>query len=67
MRMTQAAHDTLTEVAKAAPAVGVAVTSATGAIDWSTASYIAVCVYTVLQIILLLPKYRGWWASWRKP
>jgi hypothetical protein len=63
--MSQAAHDTLTEVAKAAPAVGVALTGATGAIDWSTISYITVCVYTVLQIVLLLPKYRGWWASWR--
>lgn len=65
--MSQAANDTLTEAAKAAPAVGVALTGATGAIDWSTISYIVVVVYTVLQIILLLPKYRGWLASWRKP
>jgi hypothetical protein len=65
--MSHAAHETLTEVAKAAPAVGVAITGATGAIDWSTVSYIVVCVYTVLQIILLLPKYRGWMASWRRP
>ncbi len=64
--MSQAAHDTLVEAAKAAPAVGVALTGATGAIDWSTVSYMIVSLYTVLQIVLLLPKYRGWLQSWRK-
>lgn len=63
--MSQAAHETLQEAAKAAPAVGVALTGATGAIDWSTVSYMIVSLYTLMQIILLLPKYKGAWRSWR--
>lgn len=63
--MSQAVHDTLTEAAKAAPAVGVAITGATGAVDWSTISYMIVSLYTLMQIILLLPKYKGAWRAWR--
>lgn len=64
--MSQAAHETLIEAAKAAPAVGVALTGATGAIDWSTVSYMIVSLYTLMQIVLLLPKYKGAWRDWRK-
>jgi len=61
--MSQAAQATVTEVLKAAPAVGVALTGVTGAVDWPTVSYILVSLYTLLQIILLIPKYRE---AWRK-
>jgi len=61
--MSQAAHSTVTEALKAAPALGVAITGVTGAIDWSTVSYILVSLYTLLQIGLLIPKYRD---AWRK-
>lgn len=55
--MSQAATDTLAEATKAAPAVAVAITGATGAIDWSNISYMLVALYTLLQIGLLIPRY----------
>lgn len=59
--MSQAVADTLTEAAKAAPVVAVAVTGATGAIDWSNISYMMVAFYTLLQIGLLIPRYLREW------
>lgn len=61
--MSQAVTDTLAEAAKAAPVVAVAVTGATGAIDWSNVSYMLVALYTLLQIGLLVPRYLR---EWRK-
>jgi len=66
--MSQAVHSATsaaTEALKAAPAVGIALTGATGTIDWPVVSYALVSLYTLLQIVLLLPKYRGWLKSWR--
>lgn len=61
--MSQAATDTLAEATKAAPAVAVAITGATGAIDWSNISYMLVALYTLLQIGLLIPRY---FREWRR-
>ena len=64
--MSQAAQDTAVAVVKASPALGVAVTGATGAIDWSAIAYMLTALYMVLQILLLAPKYRDMIRDWRK-
>ncbi|WP_407728897.1 hypothetical protein ACJJU9_15195 [Pseudomonas helleri] len=66
MSTNQAAQDTVIAVAKAAPAIGVAATGATGAIDWSAVAYMLTAFYMVLQILLLVPKYRQMLRDWRK-
>lgn len=63
--MSQAAQDTAVAVAKAAPAIGVAATGATGAIDWSAVAYMLTALYMVLQILLLAPKYLEMFRSLR--
>ena len=65
MSANQAAQDTAIAVAKAAPAIGVAATGATGAVDWSAVAYMLTALYMVLQIVLLAPKYRQMLSNWR--
>lgn len=52
-------------LAKASPAIGVAATGATGTVDWSAVAYMLTAVYMVLQILLLVPKYRQMLRGWR--
>lgn len=65
MSTNQAAQDTVIAVAKAAPAIGVAATGATGAVDWTSVAYMLTALYMVLQIVLLVPKYRQMLRDWR--
>ena len=55
MSTNQAAQDTAMAVIKASPAIGVAATGATGAVDWSSVAYMLTALYMVLQILLLVP------------
>lgn len=64
MSANQAAQDTAIAVAKAAPAIGVAATGATGTVDWSAVAYMLTAFYMVLQIVLLVPKYRQMLREW---
>ncbi len=63
--MSQAAQETMVAVGKAAPAVAVAATGATGAIDWTSIAYMLTALYMALQIVLLIPKYRQMFRDWR--
>lgn len=63
--MTQAVQDTAIAAAKAAPAVVVAGTGMTGAVDWNSVAYMLTAFYMALQIILLVPKYRQMLTDWR--
>ncbi|WP_285259236.1 hypothetical protein [Halopseudomonas bauzanensis] len=63
--MSQVIQDTGVAAAKAAPAVVVAATGATGAIDWTSVAYMLTALYMVLQIFLLIPKYRKMFRDWR--
>lgn len=65
MSANQAAQDTAIALAKASPAIGVAATGATGAVDWSAVAYILTAIYMVLQILLLAPKYRQMMRDWK--
>lgn len=47
MSTNQAAQDTAIAFAKAAPAIGVAATGATGAVDWSAVAYMLTALYMV--------------------
>lgn len=60
----QAAQDTAIAAAKIAPAAFVAGTGATGAVDWTSVAYMLTAFYMVLQIVLLLPKYRQMIREW---
>lgn len=64
MSANQAAQDTAIAVAKASPAIGVAATGVTGAVDWSAVAYMLTAFYMVLQIVLLIPKYRQMLREW---
>ncbi|HBP47807.1 hypothetical protein C7A07_21965 [Pseudomonas fragi] len=66
MSTNQAAQDTAMAVIKASPAIGVAATGATGAVDWSSVAYMLTALYMVLQILLLAPKYRQMLRDWRR-
>ena len=57
MSTNQAAQDTAIALAKASPA--------TGAVDWSAVAYMLTAVYMVLQILLLVPKYRQMLRDWK--
>lgn len=61
----QAAQDTALAAAKVAPAAFVAATGATGAVDWSSVAYMLTAFYMVLQIVLLLPRYRQMLRDWK--
>ncbi|HGM5587107.1 TPA: hypothetical protein ACKP2Y_003472 [Pseudomonas putida] len=65
MSANQAAQDTAVALAKAAPAIGVAATGVTGTVDWSAVAYMLTALYMVLQIILLVPRYRQMLRDWR--
>ena len=65
MSTNQAAQDTAMAVIKASPAIGVAATGATGAVDWSSVAYMLTALYMVLQILLLAPKYRQMLRDWK--
>ncbi len=65
MSTNQAAQDTVMAVIKASPAIGVAATGATGAVDWSSVAYMLTALYMVLQILLLAPKYRRMLRDWK--
>lgn len=65
--MSQVIQDTGIAAAKAAPAVVVAATGATGAVDWTSVAYMLTALYMVLQIFLLVPKYRQMFREWRQP
>ncbi|HDS1696318.1 MULTISPECIES: hypothetical protein [unclassified Pseudomonas] len=65
MSANQAAQDTAVALAKAAPAIGVAATGVTGTVDWSAVAYMLTALYMVLQILLLIPKYRQMLRDWR--
>ncbi|MES2869588.1 MAG: hypothetical protein V4749_08460 [Pseudomonadota bacterium] len=65
MSTNQAAQDTAMAVIKASPAIGVAATGATGAVDWSAVAYMLTALYMVLQILLLAPKYRQMLRDWK--
>ncbi|SOS36798.1 putative membrane protein [Pseudomonas syringae group genomosp. 3] len=64
MSTNQFAQDTAIALVKASPAIGVAATGATGAVDWSTVAYMLTAFYMVLQILLLIPKYRQMLREW---
>ena len=66
MSTNQAAQDTAMAVIKASPAIGVAATGATGAVDWSSVAYMLTALYMVLQILLLVPKYHQMLRDWRR-
>ncbi len=65
MSANQAAQDTVIAVAKVSPALGVAATGVTGAVDWSAVAYMLTALYMVLQILLLVPKYRQMLRDWK--
>ena len=65
MTANQAAQDTAIALAKASPAIGVAATGVTGAVDWSAVAYMLTALYMVLQIFLLVPKYRQMVRDWK--
>lgn len=65
--MSQAIQDTGIAAAKAAPAVVVAATGVTGTVDWTSVAYMLTALYMVLQIVLLIPKYRQMIRDWRQP
>ncbi|WP_409312716.1 hypothetical protein [Pseudomonas putida] len=65
MSANQAAQDTAVALAKAAPAIGVAATGVTGTVDWSAVAYMLTALYMVLQILLLIPKYRQMLRDWK--
>lgn len=65
MSTNQVAQDTALAIAKASPALGVAATGATGAIDWSAVAYGLTALYMLLQIVLLVPKYRQMLREWK--
>ncbi|QJD58185.1 hypothetical protein HG264_04260 [Pseudomonas sp. gcc21] len=62
----QLAHDAALGAAKASPGIVVAATGATGAVDWSSIAYATTALYMVLQIVLLVPKYREMIRGWGK-
>jgi len=62
----QLAQDAGLAAAKAAPALAVVATGATGAINWTDVAYMLTAAYMVLQILLLIPKYRQMFRDWRK-
>lgn len=66
MSANQVAQDTAIAVAKVSPAIGVAATGATGAVDWSAVAYMLTALYMVLQIVLLAPKYRQMLRDWKE-
>lgn len=45
MSTNQVAQDTAIALVKASPAIGVAATGATGAVDWSTVAYMLTAFY----------------------
>lgn len=61
----QAVQDTALAAAKVAPAAFVAATGATGAVDWNNVAYMLTAFYMVLQIVLLVPKYRQMLRDWK--
>ncbi|MNJ22028.1 hypothetical protein D3C77_163930 [compost metagenome] len=65
MSTNQAAQDTAIAFVKASPAIGVAATGVTGAVDWSAVAYMLTALYMVLQILLLAPKYRQMLRDWK--
>jgi hypothetical protein len=65
MSANQVAQDTAVALAKASPAIGVAATGVTGAVDWSAVAYMLTALYMVLQIFLLIPKYRQMLLDWK--
>jgi len=65
MSTSQVAQDTAVALAKVSPAIGVAATGVTGAVDWSAVAYMLTALYMVLQILLLVPKYRQMLRDWR--
>ncbi|RRV08102.1 hypothetical protein EGJ27_08580 [Pseudomonas sp. v388] len=65
MSANQVVQDTAIAVAKVSPAIGVAATGATGAVDWSAVAYMLTALYMVLQIVLLAPKYRQMLRDWK--
>lgn len=65
MSADQVAQDTAIALAKASPAIGVAATGVTGAVDWSAVAYMLTALYMVLQILLLVPKYRQMLHDWK--
>ena len=65
MSTNQAAQDTAMAVIKASPAIGVAATGATGAVDLSSVAYMLTALFTLLQIVLLVPKYRQMLRDWK--
>ena len=42
-----------------------ALPGATGAVDWSAVAYMLTALYMVLQIVLLVPKYRQMLRDWK--
>lgn len=65
MSANQVAQDTAIAVVKVSPAIGVAATGATGAVDWTSVAYMLTALYMVLQIVLLVPKYRQMLRDWK--
>ena len=65
MSTNQAAQDTAIALVKASPAIGVAATGATGAVDWSAVAYMLTALYMVLQCVLLVPRYRQMLRDWK--
>lgn len=65
MSTNQAAQDTAIALVKVAPAIGVAATGATDTVDWSAVAYMLTAAYMVLQIVLLIPKYRQMLRDWK--
>ena len=49
MSANQAAQDTVIAVAKVSPALGVAATGVTGAVDWSAVAYMLTALYMAVS------------------
>lgn len=65
MSANQVAQDTAIAVVKVSPAITVAATGATGTVDWTSVAYMLTALYMVLQIVLLVPKYRQMLRDWK--
>lgn len=66
MSTSQLANDATIAAAKVAPALAVVGTGVTGTINWTDVAYMLTAAYMVLQIVLLIPKYRDMFRNWRK-
>lgn len=66
MSGNQFANEVTVAIAKASPALAVVGTGVTGTINWTDVAYGLTAAYMLLQIILLIPKYRDMFRNWKQ-